>query len=375
MNYISLFSGVGGLEAEESPPLLCCEIDQACQRVLKGRFPETQIHERVEDLHPPRAEIVAGGWPCQDLSVAGKGRGLAGDRSGLFFELVRVARESKAHTIIAENVPNLIRLRQGAEFQAVLEHFSEEGFPHIGWRILNARQFGLPHQRLRVFIVASRVREHAMSLHRTIDPAAARLSTNGRCNAFYWTAGLQSICYSEGFVPTLKVGSSLSIPSPPAVFFEDTVRKASPDECLRLQGFDPSHFRSVRPKDVYRMSGNAVAAPVGRFVFESVSESTRAIEDSSLQPAFAFASFPPDGLWSDGTVFAVDHDETNELASNLIDFIDTSNREPLSQRAASGLLNRLDRSGKPCPANLREILTEIADPKNQEASPELLNGL
>lgn len=361
MRYISLFSGVGGLESAETSPSVCCEIDEACRTVLKKRFPGSELHNDVEEFSPPKADVVAGGWPCQDLSVAGQGRGLSGARSGLFFQLLRIALESKCHTIIAENVPNLIRMGQGVEFESVLNHFTKAGYPHIAWRSLNARQFGLPHHRQRVFIVASKSKATGLSLHRQIKSPRARRTTKTTrwCNAFYWTAGLQSICYKEGYTPTLKVGSSLSIPSPPAIHFRGTVRKASPDECLRLQGFDPNQFSEVAPKDIYRMAGNAVAAPVGQFVFDSVHNDNPSLDKSRMQEALGFDRFPKDGFSSRGKLFSIENETDGPLASNLIDFVDTKNKEPISPRAARGLIRRLDRSGKPCPTDLRAILESV----------------
>lgn len=351
MRYLSLFSGIGGLEHGQAAPLLCCELDPHCHGVLRRRFPDTRLHGDVRALKPPRADVVAGGWPCQDLSVAGLQRGLAGERSGLFFELLRVAEAARAQAIVAENVPNLLVMQGGLVFRLILEALERAGYRHVAWRTLNAREFGLPHQRRRVFLVASREPGPAHALHR---PLAAHVAdARPSCNAFYWTAGLQSICYSSGFVPTLKVGSALSIPSPPALHFADCVRAASPLECLKLQGFEPADFADLAPKHLYRMAGNAVAAPVGRFVLGS-------LEAAAGAPALeAVRQVAKDGYYHARTLYGVSHPAV-PLASNLADFIDTGDRRPLSRRAASGLLSRLARSGKPCPDDLRGLLAQLA---------------
>lgn len=352
VRYLSLFSGVGGLEAGHGSPVLCCELDPACHPVLHRRFPDATLARDVRELAPPAADVVAGGWPCQDLSVAGLRRGLAGERSGLFFELLRVARDANAHTVIAENVPNLLNIEGGTAFRLVLEALAHDGFAHVAWRTLDARAFGLPHQRRRVFLVASRHAEVARALHRPLPELEA--ATAEPCAGFYWTAGLQSICYSRGYVPTLKVGSALSIPSPPAVHFEGVVRKAGPDECLRLQGFDPADFVGVRPADRYRMAGNAVAAPVGRFAFGSLDGAPAPAVDAALEvPA------GPSGYFTKGVIRRVEHSAPT-LAADLGRFIDFTDRTPLSPRAASGLLTRLGRSGKPCPEDLRRALVAAA---------------
>lgn len=103
MRYISCFSGIGGLEASHSPELFC-ELDPNAAAVLKARNPAVPIWSDICSLHPPLTEVVAGGWPCQDLSIAGRQEGLKGLRSGLLCELLRVAVEAQAHTVVAKNV-------------------------------------------------------------------------------------------------------------------------------------------------------------------------------------------------------------------------------------------------------------------------------
>ena len=354
MKYISLFSGIGGLEHSSIEPLLHCEIDPACASVLRKRFPGADFHADVTSLDPPKVDVVAGGWPCQDISVAGLRKGLAGDRSGLFFEMLRVAKQSGAHSVVAENVPNLLTLESGNAFTSVLEAFALEGFPFVAWRTFNAREFGLPQQRRRVFIIASKERNLALNLHREhqyIDRGPRKKKVSA---GFYWTAGLQSICYSVGFVPTLKVGSTLSIPSPPAVEFGDCVRKISPREALAFQGFDPAEFADVSSADVYRMTGNAVPAPIGRWVFDSFeADGTVDIQVSRM------FTVGPNGFSEDGSITEVSH-PTGPLAANLSDFLDWKDDDNFSERAAAGLLSRLRRSGKPCPESLLRRLVEIA---------------
>lgn len=357
MTYISLFSGIGGLESASEPPSACCEMDEACRKVLARRFPAAHLHDDVTTFKPPSADVVVGGWPCQDLSVAGAGAGLRGERSSLFYELVRVARESGASSIVAENVPNLLRMDNGSVFEQILLALAESGFPHVAWRTLDARAFGLPHHRNRVFIVASKDRDLSLQIHRPLPSPSARTESTSFAAGFYTTAGLQSICYSEGFSPTLKVGSGLSIPSPPGFFFDGTVRKALPGECLALQGFDSDELAlpGIRPADKYRMAGNAVAVPVGRFAVDSV------VRPGNFNEPFLMghSRVAPDGIYNGKTMFGVSH-QRRPLDSRLGEFIDRRDRGPLSERAASGLVRRLHRSGKPCPPGLWDVLLELS---------------
>lgn len=373
MKYISLFSGIGGLESSSSAPLVYCEADEACRGVLARRFGNASPSADVTTFHPPAADVVVGGWPCQDISVAGTRSGLDGSRSGLFYQMLRVAKDARAGTIVAENVPNLLKLQGGRHFSAVLQALDNAGYPYVAWRTLNAREFGLPHERRRVFLIATHDRATALALFRPLPEVRFEEQvavTPGFCNGFYWTAGLQSICHSEGFVPTLKVGSALSIPSPPALHFDDCVRKATAAECLRFQGFDPSEFAGVPDKEIYRMTGNAVAAPVGRFVVDSV------LNPSAEEPLrSAFGRVGAAGLYENGELWEIDL-PPSRLTSNLRHFVDATNVSPLSPRAAAGLVSRLYRSGKRCPTSLMELLEELAGEAVKRVSqvPESARG-
>lgn len=368
MRYISLFSGIGGLESSSVHPIVCCEADKSCRVILGRRFGDTELADDVTTLRPPTADVVVGGWPCQDISVAGLQLGLEGSRSGLFYQMLRIAKQARAHTIVAENVPNLLRMRGGELFAEILKAFEDSGFPFVAWRTINAREFGLPHERRRVFIVASVHAELAHALHRDIQHTDSVIQGTSSaptfCSGFYWTAGLQSICYSSGYVPPLKVGSGLSIPSPPALHFEGCVRKATAKECLSLQGFDPDEFTGLADKELYRMAGNAVASPVGQFVMDSV------FSDQDVRiTRTAHSQIGENGVFESGTVWEVGLQE-NALSTDLRYFIDSSNTSMLSARAAAGLLARLERSGKMCPEDLLGILADAAGREERYPAPE-----
>lgn len=367
---ISLFSGVGGLESVEGPEVLC-ELDAECRDILADRFPGADLHDDVMTLVPPPGiDVVFGGWPCQDISVAGLRRGLAGNRSGLFFRMVDIAVDSGAHTIVAENVPNLLRLENGENFHLVLESLRKAGFRYVSWRVLNARHFGLPHQRRRVFLAASQDSAGPMSLLSSLPSQEPHVVLDPVVSSFYWTAGLQGINFSRGFSPTLKVGSSLSIPSPPALFYGDVVRQVSPEEAVKLQGFDPADFTGVAPKVVYRAMGNAVARPVGRFVAEAAVSET-SLDEALLYPIGGQGSifdgdrmspkWPDAGIDWDGELLGY-RDPLAEwaLSNDLEDLVDLDSEERLSARAATGLLNRLARSGKNCPPAVRAVLESLS---------------
>ena len=162
---MSLFAGVGGfdlaLERNGVKVIASVEIDKKAQEVLKKHFPNSTIFGDItgvtgEQLRAAgfiaKGGIITGGFPCQDLSVAGKRAGLGGSRSGLFWEICRLLDETSAENFILENVPGLLSSNQGADMAVVLEALVERGY-RIAYRVLDAQHFGVPQRRRRVFIV------------------------------------------------------------------------------------------------------------------------------------------------------------------------------------------------------------------------------
>ena len=165
--YVSLFAGVGGfdlgLEAGGHQCVGQVEIDKKCLAVLEKHWPDVPKHNDVvtakewanEQNLVGKVDIVCGGFPCQDVSVAGKRAGLAGARTGLFFDALSFATHVQAKTIILENVPGLLSSNNGRDFGVVLTSLADAGYSDIQWRVLDSQFFGVPQRRRRVFIVAS----------------------------------------------------------------------------------------------------------------------------------------------------------------------------------------------------------------------------
>jgi DNA (cytosine-5)-methyltransferase 1 len=155
----SLFSGIGGFDLGFSRAGIATrwfvERDPACQRVLAERFPGVPIHDDVTTVSElPYVDIITAGVPCQDVSVAGKRAGLAGARTGLFWEAVRIVAETRPAVFVLENVPGLLSSNRGRDFGTVLDALAELGALDICWRILDAQFFGVAQRRRRVFVVA-----------------------------------------------------------------------------------------------------------------------------------------------------------------------------------------------------------------------------
>jgi len=164
---VSLFAGVGGfdlaLQNAGVKVVASVEIDKKAQDVLRRHFPDSTIFGDItgvtgEQLRAagfePTNGIITGGFPCQDLSVAGKRAGLDGSRSGLFWEICRILDETRAQNFILENVPGLLSSNGGRDMAVVLEALVERGYS-IAWRVLDAQYFGVPQRRRRVFIVGN----------------------------------------------------------------------------------------------------------------------------------------------------------------------------------------------------------------------------
>jgi DNA (cytosine-5)-methyltransferase 1 len=164
--FLSLFAGVGGFDLPLTRLGLDCvgqvELDPGCRSVLARHFPEVPRHDDVRTTIAwwqaqghPEVELVCAGFPCQDLSVAGRRAGLAGARSGLFFDLAGVLDAVRPRWVLLENVPGLLSSRQGTDFATVLGTLAELGYG-VSWRVLDSRYFGVAQRRRRVFLVGRR---------------------------------------------------------------------------------------------------------------------------------------------------------------------------------------------------------------------------
>jgi len=158
MTHGSLFSGIGGFdlgfEQAGIDTVWQVEIDLKARDTLSvhfntERFPDVRECKGLEPV-----DVVSGGFPCQDLSVAGRHAGLAGERSGLWFEFHRILAELKPRWCVIENVPGLLSSNGGRDFAIILRGLVELGYG-VCWRILDAQYFGVAQRRRRVFIVGS----------------------------------------------------------------------------------------------------------------------------------------------------------------------------------------------------------------------------
>ena len=162
MKVASFFAGIGGFdlgfERAGMKVVFQCEIDDHCQQILKRHWPHVPLHKDINDLNSttiPEADLWCAGWPCQDLSNANTQRpGLKGERSGLFYRFMELVTEVHPSWLVLENVPGLLSAEKGTALEAVIDTLEESGYLG-GWFSCNALDTGLPHNRDRVFFIAS----------------------------------------------------------------------------------------------------------------------------------------------------------------------------------------------------------------------------
>lgn len=164
----SLFAGIGGLELglEATGGFRTTwqvEIDEYARRVLAKHWPDIARYRDVRDVHGAcgqgcdyclcGVDVLIGGFPCQDVSLAGAQLGLDGKRSTLWSEFARIIRELRPRWVVAENVPGLLSANDGRFFGRVLRDLAEAGYD-AEWGVLSAAAMGAPHRRDRVFVIA-----------------------------------------------------------------------------------------------------------------------------------------------------------------------------------------------------------------------------
>jgi DNA (cytosine-5)-methyltransferase 1 len=152
----SLFSGVGGLDLglERAGMTVAwqCEKDRQVREVLRKHWPDVHIHEDVHDVREGSVDVICGGFPCQDYSVAGQRGGLAGDRGALWWEMHRIIAGCRPTWVIGENVPGLLSSNGGRDFLTIIESLVQLGYG-VSWATLDSQYFGVAQRRRRLFIV------------------------------------------------------------------------------------------------------------------------------------------------------------------------------------------------------------------------------
>jgi len=323
----SLFDGLGGWQLAATRvgirPIWSSEIEAFPLQITKKHFPQTlQLGDirNLDGMNLPPVDIICAGSPCQDLSISGKKAGLAGERSGLFVKAIQIVREMQQAThgqfpryFVWENVPGAFSSNQRKDFLAVLESIGGTKLPmpqssrwapaglvrtqtcDIAWRVLNARYWGVPQSRNRIFLVADfgthgrcaeqiffesesvcghPAEEHVLrEAASTTSQSDARSTGTGCLNYFsqqrfgVYREDCASSCLAHR---DYKGTRDLIVESQ-----KNIVRRLTPLECERLQGLPDNWTKGGSDGDRYKAIGNGMAQPCADFILHQIAEAAR----------------------------------------------------------------------------------------------------
>jgi DNA (cytosine-5)-methyltransferase 1 len=412
----SFFAGIGGFDLAFSKhgfePAFNCEKDDFCRSVLKKHWPNVAHAGDIQQLSAkdiPAAEVWTAGFPCQDLSLArtphGKRSGLKGSQSGLFYTFLELLSVHKPKVVLLENVAGLLNSHKGADFNALISSLTQLGYG-VAWRVLNARYFGAPQSRPRVFICAW----HGSPSNAVTALFEEKISMKPKNERHGFL--IESKCAETG-ISVPQVSFCISATSGrhtgldwarSYVTYPKAVRRLTPLECEQLQGLpenwtlpDKDYVVPVRGIETnrYHAIGNAVCVPVVQWVAGRISNVLRAPENGTggakqaaiearlqhlantfLSPKSGVRALHADSKepkWQSGGIAykdwvvtaAVSSSPCTPMLSQLIDVIEkrmVHERYFLSANAAQGILRRVDKLGRNLFPPLDAVLRRIANP-------------
>ena len=281
LRFLDLFAGIGGfrlaLEQAGHECIGFCEIDKFARQTYKANFNtegEVEWHDITavtdEDVRQlGSVDIITGGFPCQAFSVAGKRGGFEDTRGTLFFEIARIARILKPRYLLLENVKGLLNHSGGTTFATILNTLGELGY-WWEYQILNSKDFGVPQNRERVFIIGhSRrfPRREIFPITRSSGQALRQLVGGTQGYRVYDPAGVSVTLASQAG----GMGAKTGLYAVPAGNKEAKrgyrIRRLTPLETFRLQGFPDEFFHrakaaGVSDSQLYKQAGNAVTVNV-----------------------------------------------------------------------------------------------------------------
>lgn len=365
LSFVSIFSGVAGLDlgltAAGGTAVELCEYWEPARRVLRAQLPGLPLAADVRDFTPTEEHaLLAAGFPCVDLSHAGRQAGIFGEQSGLVTEVFRIASETTPEWIVLENVPNLLRLGRGAGIRLIISELESRGY-HWAYRVLDSRAFGVAQRRNRVVILASQTPGAAACALLGDDTNLEAMfvePSNTDASGFYWTEGRRGVGLVKGALPTLKGGSTVGAPSAPAVWrpsaeLGERIVLPSIEDAEELQGFVRGWTSAAEvvgePNARWKLVGNAVTVGLGKWVGHRV---LTAIRGTAQHPAGAVRD--ERRPWPDAA-FGGPALEVRAVAASrwpvqlpvkpLDDVLAHEGLRPLSHRATKGFLSRIEESG------------------------------
>jgi len=409
----SFFAGIGGFDLAFKrngfTTAFYCENNDFCRSVLKRHWPEVANAGDIRELNTqdiPIANIWTAGFPCQDLSLArtphGKRSGLKGIQSGLFYTFLELLATHKPRVVLLENVAGLLSSHKGADFKALIASLTNLGYA-VAWRVLNARYFGAPQSRPRVFICAWRDSPESAIKALFEDEIAVKpknerhgFMVESKCTTSEISVPQVSFCISATSGRHTGLDWARSY-----VTYPNTVRRLTPLECERLQGLPDNwtipHQDYVVPirgieTNRYHAIGNAVCVPVVEWIADRISMGIQLPDNSvnnlaipvknqlqqlaknflsPLCEAQMLSLDSEESKWASGGIaykdcfatVAVSSSPIEAIASRFIDIIEKTTvheRYFLSANAIQGILRRVDKLGRHLFPPLNTVLRNIS---------------
>jgi DNA (cytosine-5)-methyltransferase 1 len=370
LRVVGLFAGIGGIELGMARAghrtVSLCEIDPAAAAVLGARFRGIPLSSNVEDYDtlPKGTQLITAGFPCQDLSQAGRTAGInnGASQSGLVGEVLRLLMTHDVRWVLLENVPFMLHLARGKSLEVLIDNLEELGFSWA-YRVVNSRAFGVPQRRERVYLLASRTEDprNVLLVDDVREPTMPGWTEDLACG-FYWTEGTAGLGWAVDAVPTLKNGSTVGIASPPAILLPSgEVVKPGIRDAERMQGFEPDWTKPAeevaRPSIRWKLIGNAVTVDAAEWIGRRLAEPGHyeGFLDEPLQSGRSWprAAYNVGGgrYFADVTAWPM-----HRRGPHLHEFLTEGEMTPLSLRAISGFLSRYEASTLKKPPRFLEAL-------------------
>lgn len=320
IRFADMFAGIGGFrlgfEQANYECVYSCEINQACREVYLNNFgenPEQDVTE-IELAKLPEFDVLTAGFPCQPFSICGKRRGFEDTRGTLFFHVCKIIEAKNPPVVLLENVKHLLHHDKGKTLDVMVKSLEGLGY-RVNYKLLNAKDFGVPQNRERVIIVATKIKDFNFSAVRTVQPTPklkdflcvsnsfeyldaseytmidapkqqeSGLMFVGYRNKNIWKTGVRpdtnhlsrvhrqpNRIYSvESVHPTLPSQETsgrffIYIPE------ENIVRKLTVKECYRIMGFPDKFKIHCNPGECYKQIGNSICIPMVRELAIAIKE-------------------------------------------------------------------------------------------------------
>jgi DNA (cytosine-5)-methyltransferase 1 len=377
LKMVSLFAGIGGFELAFQrigvQTTLMCEIDPIAQNVLRVQLPDVKIISDVCSLKslPKGTNILCAGFPCQDLSSIGVKKGMRGTRSSLVKEVFRILKKQKVEWGLFENVTFMLSLNNGETIHFIVDELEKLGY-NWAYRTIDSISF-VPQHRSRVFVVASLHEDpRNVLLSGEANQKYGEIDNNAFTNplGFYWTEGKYALGLISDAIPTLKAGSTIGIPSPPAIAFPNgEVSTPNIQDAERIQGF-PANWtlpaeEVAKPASRWKLIGNAVTVDTVEWIAKKMVNPE--VYDFSTDVPFKEDKAWPKAAWgvhcirraSSASLYPV-VGQRKPLSSYL-----HYQHKPLSLKAAKGFERRLSHGGLRCPdyfvKTIRQYIKKIEE--------------